>query len=114
MKKTGIIVLLLFFTVSCEKDELPVERYYCDAGYIEYKATIGYDFASALDSLLKIIRLPHEPYIVKTGQIGVDYPTADRDFYWVAFKDTADWLFLGSPMDVLDTKGCWYILDWVD
>ena len=114
MKK--IIILLIFsfllFT-GCEKEKCGDGCYTFGAGYIKYEATIGYDFDSALDSLLTVIVYrPNEPYIIVPEPIEVVYPTNDREFYWIAFKDTADRLYLGSPMDVIDTKGNWYRIIW--
>ena len=116
MKKA--ILLFIATTVlyaACERND-DSKRIYCfGAGYIKYEATIGCDFESALDSLLKVIVFrPNEPYIVVPEPLDVVYPTNDRDFYWIAFKDTADRLYMGSPMDVLDTKGDWYRILWGD
>ena len=111
MKKNILLsVALLVLFAGCEKQE---RIYRCDVGYIKYEATIGLDFDSALDSLLKVIVYrPNEPYIVVPEPLNVVYPTNDREFYWIAFKDTVDRLYLGSPMDVLDTKGNWYKIVW--
>ena len=114
MKKA---IILLISTVAlfaaCERNDDSIGIYYFGAGYIKYEATIGYDFDSALDSLLTVIVYrPNEPYIIVSEPIEVVYPTNDREFYWIAFKDTADRLYLGSPMDVIDTKGSWYRIIW--
>ena len=106
-------VSLLIMFAACEKPEKQKGLYLCDVGYIRYEATIGDDFDSALDSLLKkIVYRPAEPYIVVPEPINVVYPTNDRSFYLIAFKDTVDRVYLQSPMDVLDTKGCWYSVIW--
>ena len=114
MKKA---IILLIATVAlfadCEKKETPKRMYSFDAGNIKYEATIGCDFESALDSLLRVIVFrPNEPYIVVHEPLDVVYPANDRNFYWIAFKDTANRLYLGSPMDVIDTKGDWYKIIW--
>lgn len=50
--------------------------------YIKYEATIGHDFESALDSLLKVKNFrPNEPYIVVPEPLDVVYPTYDREFF---------------------------------
>ena len=110
-------IILLIATVAlfaaCERNDDSKGIYCFGAGYIKYEATIGYDFDSALDSLLTVIVYrPNEPYIIVPEPIEVVYPTNDREFYWIAFKDTADRLYLGSPMDVIDTKGDWYRIIW--
>ena len=111
MKKNILVVVsLLSVCIACEKQE---GIYYCSVGQIKYEATIGYDFDSALDSLLKVIDFrPNEPYIIVSEPLDVEYPVNDREFYWIAFKDTANRLYLGSPMDALDTKGNWYRIIW--
>ena len=111
MKKIIPILVTLFAVfVACEKQE---EIYKCSVGHIKYEASLGYDFDSALDSLLKvIIYRPNEPYIIVSEPLDVEYPVNDREFYWIAFKDTANRIYLGSPMDVLDTKGDWYKIIW--
>lgn len=114
MKKA---IILLITTVAlfaaCERNDDSKGIYRFGAGYIKFEATIGYDFDSALDSLMKVIVFrPNEPYKVVPEPLDVEYPTNDREFYWIAFKDTADRFYLGSPMDVLDTKGDWYKIIW--
>ena len=111
MKKNVLLsISLLVLFAACEKQE---RIYKCDVGYINYEATLGHDFDSALDSLLTVIVYrPNEPYIIVSEPIDVVYPTNDRVFYWIAFKNTADGMYLGSPMDVIDTKGDWYKIIW--
>lgn len=111
MKKNILLsIFLLVLFAACEKQE---RIYKCDAGYIKYEATIGYNFDSALDSLLTVIAYrPDEPYIIVAEPFDVVYPTNDREFFLIAFKDTADWLYLSSPNNVLDTKGDWYKVIW--
>lgn len=111
MKFLKQILLLFFLTflASCSKEKDTVRLYKWGGGYIEYKETIGYDFNSALDSLLRreFFR-PQEPYIIVPEPVTVEYPDDDRVFFWIAFKDTTGRYYLASPSNVLDTKGCWY------
>ena len=110
MKKIAMILFLFSLVVSCERDD---NKYKCDIGFITYQATIGYDYSSALDSLLKMdILLPDAPYVIEPEQIRVEYPIDDRDFYMISFKDKPNGINLQSPMDVIDTKGCWYKIIW--
>ena len=97
---------------ACEKPEKQERIFWSDIGYIRYRATIGYDFNSALDSLLKVAHKPIEPYVVDAEPLNVEYTANDRNFYVIAFKDTSNRIYLQSPGDVLDTKGDWYIIDW--
>lgn len=107
-----LVFSFLFFT-GCKKEKCGEGCYKWGGGYIKYNATIGCDFESALDSLLRVIVFrPTEPYIVVHEPLDVVYPANDRNFYWIAFKDTANRLYLGSPMDVIDTKGDWYKIIW--
>lgn len=107
-----LVFSFLFFT-GCKKEKCGEGCYKWGGGYIKYNATIGCDFESALDSLLRVIVFrPNEPYIVVHEPLDVVYPANDRNFYWIAFKDTANRLYLGSPMDVIDTKGDWYKIIW--
>lgn len=114
MKKAfffALVTIVLF--ASCEKNDDSKGLYSFGAGYVKYEATIGYDFESAFDSLLKMpICIPAEPHIVVAEALDVEYPADDREFYWIAFKDTTDRLYLESPGDVLDTKGDWYKIIW--
>lgn len=114
MKKNILLpISFLILFAACEKCEKQERIYKCDVGYIKYEATIGYDFDSAMDSLLTVIVYrPNEPYNIVSEPIDVVYPTNDREFYWIAFKDTAERLYLVSPMDVIDTKGDWYKIIW--
>ena len=63
MKKA---IILLISTVAlfaaCDRNDDSKRIYSFGAGYIKYEATIGCDFESALDSLLKVIVFrPNEP-----------------------------------------------------
>ena len=109
--KTKIIPLIISFFLlesCCENEEKPI-IYWSNVGQIQYKSTIGFDFDSALDSLLKVkVFRPVEPYIIIPEPIVVYNSTDERDFLLITFKDTNNYMYLASPSDVLDTKGCWY------
>ncbi len=108
--KHVILIFPLIFLSSCSREKDTVGLYrWGGGGYIEYKETIGYDFDSAFDSLLRrdLFR-PQEPYIIVPEPVTVEYPDDDRVFFWIAFKDTTGRYYLASPSNVLDTKGCWY------
>ena len=91
---------------------------YCfGAGNIKYEATIGYDFVSALDSLLKVVPygqlFNNKPYYIDPELMDrVNYPSNDRYFYMITVKDSVTGQYLASPGNVLDTKGCWYKIIW--
>lgn len=124
MKKTiTLAVLTTLFFFSCGKPDQttpptitePAATYRCECGNVVYIAQIGDDFDSALDSLLKVIPvLPNRPYSVVPQEIRVDYPYDDRKFYAIAFRDGPEGMYLQSLFDVLDTKGCWYYIDWLE
>ena len=60
MKKTIILLLpFLLLLVSCKKEKCDEGCYSWGGGHICYKATIGYDFESAFDSLIKLINLKY-------------------------------------------------------
>ena len=108
-----LLASLAVLFAACEKPDKQECVYSCDVGHIKYEATIGYSFASALDSLSSLVAYTHnEPYILVPEPLAVAYPTNDREFYWIAVKDTANSSYLESPMDVLDTKGDWYKIIW--
>ena len=119
MKKA---IILLISTVAlfaaCDRNDDSKGVYYFGAGYIKYEATIGYDFESALDSLIKVIpfnRLYDRPYYIDPEIMNrdrIDYPSNDRDFYMIKVKDSITGLSLSSPGNVLDTKGDWYKIIW--
>ena len=123
MKNRIIIIVLSFFSflffVGCEKEECGEGCYTWDGGYIKYKATIGYDFDSAFDSLI-IAKYTNRsfngtPYYLEPELMqGVEYPYDERDFYMIKVMDSTTRIILASPVDVLDTKGCWYDLVWYD
>ena len=119
MKKA---IILLISTVAlfaaCDRNDDSKGIYYFGAGYIKYEATIGYDFESALDSLVKVIpfnRLYDRPYYIDPEIMNrdrIDYPSNDRDFYMIKVKDSITGLSLSSPGNVLDTKDDWYKIIW--
>ena len=119
MKKA--ILLFIATTVlyaACEKNDDSKRIYSFGAGYIKYEATIGCDFESALDSLIKVIpfnRLYDRPYYIDPEIMNrdrIDYSSNDRDFYMIKVKDSITGLSLSSPGNVLDTKGDWSKIIW--
>lgn len=119
MKKAIILLIAtVAFLAACERAGDSKGIYCFGAGYIKYEATIGYDFESALDSLIKVIpfnRLYDRPYYIDSEILNrdrIDYPSNDRDFYMIIVKDSITGLNLSSPSNVLDTKGDWYKIIW--
>lgn len=121
MKKSMIFFLaVISLLVSCERndDSNGNNGIYCfGAGFIKYNATIGHDFDTALDSLQKMVSYDRlfqdKPYYIDPELMDrVNYPTNDRSFYMITVKDSINGLYLCSPSNVLDTKGCWYKIIW--
>ena len=117
--KKGILVFptIIVLLFACEEKDDSKELYSFGAGYIKYEATIGNDFDSALDSLLKVVSydqiFQNNPYYIDSELMDrVNYPTNDRSFYMIIVKDSTNGLYLGSPRDALDSKGCWYTIIW--
>ena len=118
MKKSILLFpIIIVFLFACDKKNDSKGLYCFGAGYIKYEATIGNDFDSALDSLLMVVPYDqlfyNEPYYIDPELMEkVNYPTNDRSFYMITVKDSINGLYLGSPRDVLDSKGCWYTIIW--
>lgn len=123
MKKSIFFFLVIIsFIVACERNDDSNGTngiYGFGAGNIKYMSTIGHDFDSALDSLLMVVSYDQlfqdKPYYIDPELLdGVNYPTDDRSFYMITVKDSINGLYLCSPSDVLDTKGCWYKISWAE
>ena len=122
MKALRFILLfglaVLFSCESTDDDANGVTdngTYKCDVGYITLRARIGEDLDSALDSLLKVKTvLSDTPYVVVPEALNVEYIADDRCFYTITFKREENGANLQSPSDVLDTKGNWYLLSWLE
>lgn len=86
-----------------------------DCGTINYAARIGLDFDSALDSLIKYryIDLEGKEYEIKKDTMNIYFDFDDRVFIslWFWEKDGLPFLQL---IDVLDTKGNYYLIDACD
>ena len=118
MKKIVILFFLsFFFFTGCKKEECGDGCYTWGGGYIKYNATLGFDFDSALDSLI-IVKYSkrsynNTPYYLEPELMrGVVYPYDEREFYMIKVMDSTTQYILASPVDVLDTKGDWYYLVW--
>ena len=83
---------------------------------IHYKNRIGYNYASALDSLLKTLMLPnsgcpnhpcHE-YVILKDTIAVNFDVDDRNFFTIVFQDVSSNMKLMSVSDVIDDNGNHY------
>ena len=119
MKKAILLSLsAIVLFAACERNDGSKRIYNFGAGYIKYEATIGNDFESALDSLIKVIpfnRLYDRPYYIDPEVMNrdrIDYPSNDREFYMIIVRDSITGLNLSSPSNVLDTKGDWYKIIW--
>lgn len=90
---------------------------YLGRGIYKYNATLGFDFDSALDSLI-IVKYSkrsynNTPYYLEPELMrGMVYPYDEREFYMIKVMDSTTQYILASPVDVLDTKGDWYYLVW--
>jgi len=121
MKKTIIYLISFFlFFVACKKEKCNDGCYsWSGGGYIKYKATIGYNFESAFDSLISMKYLNctynDKPHYIESEQMdGVNYPYDNRTFYMIKVIDSTTGYILASPVDALDTKGCWYTIIWYE
>lgn len=111
MRKAIVFALsAMALLAACEGEKNTLETYDFGSGYIQYEATIGYDYASALDSLLSLSPpIYNVPYYVDPVPIAVP---ANRSFYMISFKDSINGMLLGTPKDAIDTKGGWYRIFW--
>ena len=141
MKKIVFTILFATLFVACDSDENPVispnidmqeehffnenKTFTCNGGSIEYQSRIGYDFNSALDSLIK----KYEPILntlateghysgegfnIDQKKLNVDFSYDNRAFVLLTFIDKANiyqWLFTG---DVIDDRGNYFRVIWPD
>ena len=118
MKKSVLLFIVMAMLLgACERHDESNGMYCFGAGYIKYKATIGYDFESAFDSLQKVVHFDqlhqNESYYIEPELLNrVEYPSNDREFYMISVKDSTNNTYLSSPSNVLDTKGDWYKIIW--
>lgn len=110
--------------------ETDVCIYMSEVGNFKFKALIGSDFNSALDSLMKLrFPSPDSSYVAYPKELDIKhvvannchisdsgwlcvqrYDAGDRRFFAITFKRGN----LGDSLpatDVLDSKGCWYTIE---
>jgi len=91
-------------------------------GKINYINRIGYNFNSALDSLLKFTLLPNsscpnnpcQDYKIQHDTIIVDFNYDKRFFIAIVFKDINNRKQLMSISEVLDSKGNYFRINWCE
>jgi hypothetical protein len=112
--------------VACRKHKCTCTGYTVDknpCGCVIFRAKIGNDFDSALDSLKR----QYEPqlveleatgyysgkgYFIEKERINVDFIYDDRVFFYLIFKDSViTYRHLIRNFDVLDEKGNYYRFD---
>jgi hypothetical protein len=123
--------VLIFITsillTNCEKstDQDSVEYKILSGacGTISLVNKIGYDFNSALDSLVTIREpflmggCPETPcynYYIDIDTLGIEYDSDNREFIGVIFRNIANDLSIFTMTDVIDTYGYYYKINWCD
>ena len=141
MKKIVFTILFATLFVACDSDDNSVTSPNLDiqeeslfnenkifksyGGSIVYQSRIGYDFDSALDSLIR----RYEP-ILKTlaieghysgeglniakGKINVDFSYDNRAFFLLTISDKANIYQVLFTGDVIDEKGNYFRAIWPD
>jgi hypothetical protein len=127
MKKSHLILLLVLSVQlqDCKKDTNTPLTYYTilegACGSITPMGNIGSDFNSALDSLTRIREplltggcpgAPCYDYYVAVDTFQIDYPTDDRDFLGVEFRDIGNDQPIFAMSDVIDSYGNYYSIHW--
>ena len=139
MKKIAFTILFATLFVACDSDDNPVispnlyiqeeslfnenKTFKCNGGSMVYQSRIGYDFDSALDSLIRryepILKTAAteghysgEGIIIDKKKINVDFSYDNRAFFLLTISDKTNIyqnLFTG---DVIDEKGNYFRVWW--
>jgi hypothetical protein len=123
--KGSLLFLLSLFLFACESKETPEEGpatykvlHGGPCGSIIYSASLGNDYDSALEEVVKLYKSvlsPYEPdsYYIDAEIITVDFTDDDRLFYYVTFRDRRNDHSISSGT-VLDSYGNHYGILWCD
>ena len=139
MKQIVFTILFATLFVACDSDDNPVispnldmqeepifnenKTFKCDGGSIAYLSRIGYDFDSALDSLIR----RYEPTLetaaieghysgeglnIDKKRINVDFSYDNRAFLLLTITDKANIYQCLFTSDMIDEKGNYYFVNW--
>jgi hypothetical protein len=111
--KTALFSLLfvMLFCTACDKsfvisespdlNEIKIADHSCET--LEFEGQIGYDFDSALDSLIKLKNISEE---IQKTPLAVLFDYDDRYFCGITYGEC------GNYADILDSKGNYYLRSW--